>query len=132
MKQITVFICFLVGSAAFANGGGYDLKMDLSMNGKHVSSPRLIAREGEVASITQNLNGEKIFIEVVATEKPTANNRAILMSFVVGKISATGEKTIVSTPKIIALENDKAEVTVNNDQGKESIALSVTAARKAL
>ena len=54
------------------------------------------------------------------------------MSFVVRKISATGEKTIVSTPKIIALENDKAEVTVNNDQGKESIALSVTAARKAL
>jgi hypothetical protein len=132
MGKITTLICILVGSSAFASTNGYDLKMELSMNGKHVSSPRVITKEGETASITQDSNGEKIFMDVIATEKPTDNKQAILMKFVVGTISATGEKKIVSTPQIIALENQKAEIKVGNQPGKEDLALSVIATRKAL
>lgn len=131
MKKITTIFLLLIGSPAFASTIGYDLKVELSMNGKHVSSPRLITREGETASITQESNGKKIFMDVIAMEEPTDNQQGILMSFVVGTISAMGEKKIVSTPKIITLENEEAQITVGQ-QGQEELSLSIVATRKVL
>lgn len=43
MKLFAIVLAF-VGSSAFASTNGYDLKMDLSLNGKHVSSPRVIVK----------------------------------------------------------------------------------------
>lgn len=132
MGKFTTFIFFLVGSSAMASTNGYDIKMELSMNGKYVASPRVITKVGETASITQDSNGEKVFVEVNATEKPTNNKQAILMKFVVGTISATGEKKIVSTPQIITVENQKAKITVGTPQGQEAFSLSVIATREIL
>lgn len=132
MGKLMALICFLVGSSALANTNAYELKMELSMNGKHVSSPRLITEEGKQASITQESDGKKMFIDVIATEKETDNKQAILMKFVIGTISATGKKTIVSTPQIISLENLKAEITIGDQPGKEDLSLAVVATRKIL
>ncbi len=132
MEKFMGLICFLVGSTVLASTNAYDLKIELSMNGKYVSSPRLITEEGKQASITQESEGKKIFIDVIATEKPTGSKQAILMKFVIGTISATGEKKIVSTPKIITLENKKAEITIGDQPGKEDLSLSVVATRKTL
>lgn len=120
----------LVGSPALAKSNAYDLKMELSLNGKHVSSPRILTKEGESASVTQEANGEKVFLDVIATEKPTNNKPGILLKFVVGTVSATGEKTTVSTPQIIALENEKAQISVTAKDREMS--LSVSASRKTL
>lgn len=48
----------IIGSSAFASNNGYDLKMDLSMNGKHVSSPRIIVKAGKIVSKPQILAKE--------------------------------------------------------------------------
>jgi len=122
----------LFSSSAFATSAGYEMKMELSIKGKHVSSSSLITIAGEKASITQRMEKSKngTFIEVVATEDQ-GEGKGILMNFVVGTIDRDGNKTILASPSIIAKENEKAEVSVG-DNGKEEYALSVVASRKAL
>jgi hypothetical protein len=132
MKTITALFSLLISSSVFASTNGYDLKIELSMHGKHVSSPRVTTKEGEVASVTQEANGEKIFMDVIATEKPTNNKQAILMKFVIGTISAEGIRTVVATPQVISIANEKAQITLSNEQGKEDLSVSVIASRKAL
>lgn len=127
-----IALCFLIGSSAFANTNGYDLKMDLAINGKHISSPRVITKAGETASITQESNGQKIFVDVVATEQSKDNKQAILMNFAVGTISATGEKNVLFTPEVATLENEKAEIDLGDRQEPEKVSLSVIAVRKSL
>lgn len=132
MGKILVVMIFLVCNSVFASTNEYDLKMDLSINGKHVSSPRVIAKEGETTSMTQDSNGEKIFMDVIATEQVINNKQSILMKFVIGRFSETGERTILSTPQIITIDNKRAQITVGDKQEKEDLALSVIATRKAL
>lgn len=120
----------MVGSSAFGATNGYDLKMELSMNGKHVSSPRVIVKAGETATVTQKTDTEETFIEVVATEGEIQNNKGILMKMVVGTISSDGQRTIVSRPQILAKENEQALIQVGDKDGEMS--LSVVAKRKSL
>ena len=64
----SLFLC----SLSHASGTAYDLKMDLSLDGKHIASPRVIMKAGQVASIIHDSSaGEKIYLEIVAAEKPT-------------------------------------------------------------
>jgi hypothetical protein len=52
--------------------------MDLSLNGKHVSSPQVVTKEGETTTVIQESNGQKIFMEVVATENPKALSLSVV------------------------------------------------------
>lgn len=131
MGKMLIAMSLLIGSSAFASNG-YDLKMELSMNGKKVSSPRIIVREGETGSITQETSNEKTFIEVVAKEGEIQNHKGIMMNFVVGYIGQDGKRTIVSKTQILTKENETAQITVGNDDGKETMSLSVVAQRKSL
>lgn len=126
-----VMLCLFVGSSAFASNG-YDLKMELSMNGKKVSSPRIVVREGETGSITQETAYEKTFIEVVAKEGSIQNNEGILMNFVVKYVGQGGKRTIVLKPQVLAKENKPAQITMGEEDGKETISLSILAQRKSL
>lgn len=121
----------MVGSSALAATNGYDLKMDLSMNGKHVASPRIIVKAGEMRTVNQKIDTEESFIEVVATEGQIQNNKGIMMSFTVGYIGKNGEKTVVSKPQILAKENEPALITVEKKNGTE-LSLSVLVKRKSL
>ena len=130
MKTIVVALA-LFGSSAFASNA-YDLKMDLSLNKKHVASPRLIVKSGEMNAINQkNANEDEHFIEVIATEGSIQNKKGILMNFTIGTIGKNGEKTILAKPQIIAKENEPAQITIGEKNGAE-VSLSVTATRKSL
>lgn len=130
MKLVAIVLAF-IGSSAFASTNGYDLKMDLSLNGKHVSSPRLIVKAGETAYINQKTDTEESFIEVVATEGSIQNHQGILMNFIVGVIDQNGQRVIKAKPQILANENEAAQITVGENNGDE-ISLSVVATRKSL
>lgn len=106
--------------------------MDLSLNGKHISSPRVIVKAGETATITQKTDTEESFIEVVATEGEVQNHKGIIMNFTVGTIGKSGERTIISRPQILAKENEQAQITVGENGGIENLSLTVLATRKAL
>lgn len=129
MKLIGIIVLVLGGSA-FAGGPGYDLKMDLSMNGKHVFSPRVIAKAGETATATHKTDTEETFIEVIPTEGTIQNKKGILMQMTIGTINKAGQRTVLSKPRVLANENETATMTVENKNSK--ISLSVLVQRKAL
>jgi type II secretory pathway component GspD/PulD (secretin) len=132
MIKVMALFCFFFSTASFAATNGYSMKMELSVKGKLVSSPRIVVKVGEFASVTQDSQGEKTFIEVVATEVPGKKEPAIAMNFVVGTISASGEKTVLANPKIITLENNKAEISQGDQPGQKNLSLSVIVTRVAL
>jgi hypothetical protein len=115
-----------------ASEQGFDLKMNLSLKGEHISSPRVVVKDGEMATVVQNSGSEKTFMEVVATENRVNGKNAISMKFSIGKIDVDGIKRIISEPQIIALENEKAEMILDDKDGRQDISLSVTATRKEL
>ncbi|MBL7688366.1 MAG: hypothetical protein JNJ49_10045 [Bdellovibrionaceae bacterium] len=119
-------------AAGPATKAGYALKMELSMNGKVVSTPQLIVRNGATGSITEESATQKTFIEVTATEGSVQKRQGIMMNFVVGVIAKDGVRTVLSRPSILANENEKAEITIAGKESGETMALSVIAARKTL
>jgi len=130
MKFGVLISCLLVSVSAFATHG-YKLDMELSVDGKNVSSPRLMVLEGKKGSITQESSNEKTFIEVVAKEGWVENHKGIMLNFKVGYIGADGQKTIFANPQVLAKENEPAQITVEN-QNHEKLSLSVIATRKSL
>jgi hypothetical protein len=130
MKLLAIALAF-VGGSALASTNGYDLKMDLSLNGKHVSSPRLIVRAGETAYISQKTDTEETFIEVVADEGSIQNHQGILMNFTVGIIDQNGQRVIKATPQILSKENEASQIRVGKSSSDE-ISLSVVATRKSI
>ncbi len=129
--KLTIIVLAFMSSFAFGSINGYNLKMDLSVNGKHVSSPQLIVMAGEAATITQKTEMEWFSIDVIATEGSIQNQTGILMKFVIGIIRKNGEPMIRVQPQILAKENELAQVTVSGQDGNE-VSLSIIANRKAL
>lgn len=136
MKILIIALALSFSPTLFAANSapttGYDLKMELSMNGKVVSTPRLIVRSGQTGSITEDSATRKTFVEVTAMEGSVQNHKGIIMNFVVGVIGKDGKRTVLSRPNILAKENEKAEIEVSDKESGETLALSVIVARKAL
>lgn len=125
MKTILVAIFLFSNLSALAAPRLYEIKMDLSFNGKKASSPRIIVSEGETGMVTQENSDGKTFVEVTAREGSVQNRQGILMSFVVGAIDKNGNKTILSKPQILAKENQMARFTSGSKDGNEEMSLSV-------
>lgn len=130
MVKILITTCLLIAPNAFAASKMYDLKMDLLINGKRISTPRILVKEGETARVDQEDSRSKSFIEVVAGEGEIQNRKGILMNFTVGYIDKAGKRKIVSQPQVLAKENEIASIEVSNMNGKEKIKLSVLPQRK--
>lgn len=127
MKSIFgALISILCSGAAFASGKVYDVKAELSMNGKMVSSPRFLVAEGTKASVTEQSDARTTFIDLTATESTSKTSPGITMDFVVGFEAKDGTRTILSRPKILAAERERAVIMVKDEQGEE-ISLAVIA-----
>lgn len=133
LLSVLVFTSFNAFSA-IRKTKAYDLKMQLSLNGKIISSPQITAKVGEAALITQKINDtdEMSFIEVTAIDGTILGNTGIMMTFKVGTIDANGEKTIYSKPHVFAKENKEAEIVVEHGTGdsKELMSLTILAKSK--
>lgn len=132
MKTLVVF-AMLFATSAFAKEKGYDIKLELALNGKIISSPRLLVRDGEKAVINQKKDSEESFIEVVAKEGASQDHKGIMMHFKVGRISKGGHRTIISNPQVLVSENKLATFMISDkENGSEQLSLSVLAQRKDL
>lgn len=130
MTKLFLAMISLFSLSALASVNVYDLQIELAMNGQHALSPRVVTPEGEAAMLTLKTEGEGSFIEVVASEGEIQGSKGILMKFVVGVIDEDGQRTILSKPQLLAQENEKAEITIYEDDDKEILSLSVIAQRK--
>lgn len=132
VTRMTAFFLVLSCSSAFARTGAYDLRMELAIDGRHISSPRIVAKADETASITQESGSQKIFLDVKASEQAMSGKPGIHLKFLIGTISSTGQRKVLSSAEIIALEGKEAQITIGHQPGQEDISLAVVATRKAL
>jgi hypothetical protein len=130
--KILAMVLFMAFGTAFASTNSYDVKMDLSINGKEHFSPKVIAEEGKVVTITQkNDKGEETFVDVITTKKDLKNNKdAVAIKFTSGTIDNKGDRHIQFNTKIITLENQLAKITQGSVDGKDELSLSITATRQ--
>ncbi len=124
MKVLGLTFLLIINTAMASTH--YDLKFDLFLHGKHVASPRVMTKEGEIASIIQKTNETETFIDVVATKAANMKN-AVLMNFTIGTINTLGERTTLSKAQIISKENKTATITQHESDGRENLSLTVIA-----
>ena len=134
MKIPIALLCLLFGTSAMAATAAYDLKLELSIDGKTVATSRIVTKRGETATITQqDQNGNGYTIEVLADEGVIEKSKGILMKFKVSRVVVNGTTTLLAAPQILtAKENEKATVSVGNEKEKGLLGLSVIAQRKNL
>jgi hypothetical protein len=129
---IVGLFCFFISVFSYADENIFELKMELYLNGQHISSPRVITKEGEKAVITQeNSSNLKTELEVIVKEEMTPNRKiAIMMDFTISQVSKDGVKTILSKPRILSIYNEQAKIIQSDEDGNEVLNLSVIANKK--
>lgn len=132
MRLSVILAALLFSSSAFAAKKAYKLDMALTVNGDHLSSPKVVVKEGETATVTQQTFDGKNYFDVVAKEGEMMGHKGILMEFRVGQVNKDGSKTIISRPKVLAKEGEEASISVAEDDGKKVLFLKVTANRAKL
>ena len=110
---------------------GFEFKMDLSLNGKHVGSPGIRVLENQMAEISQGTDaGGTYFVSVIAKEAAMQNQEGIMMSLEIGTIAKDGTRTIISKPQLFAKENTPASITTVKTDGTETMTLTVIAKKQ--
>lgn len=129
---VSLVICsFLFSSPLFAaTDKMFSLQMELSIDGKLISSPSVVTADGELASVTQETPNGRTHIEVVTTEGTVGKRKGIMMRFAVSAVDASGKKTYLGRPQIFAYENQPANITVTDDE--RTLSLSVIAQKQTL
>ncbi len=115
MKILIILAATLFSTQLFAATKKFDVKAEISLDGKVVSNPHIVMQPNELASITQRSgNSDAIIIEVIASDYslPKAKD-GIMMKFTISR-NNNGKKTIIGQPQIITHPNETAEIT----QGK--------------
>jgi len=124
-----IFILGLVGSAfALSSENTYQLNLEVKMDGELVNFPNQTVKEGKKTTLVQTHKGKTVHIDILAKEKEIlADERATVeMDFTLSEVLPNGTKTILSNPKIITIENEEAQVSMSNQQGKEEYSVTVT------
>lgn len=128
MKILTLGLLVFVSFSGLAGKKSYNLKLDVSFEDQLVSSTDLQVHENETAKIYQNYSGQKFITEVVSKAfKDPQGSDLIHMNFLVAKIDSEGTKKIVSKSEIIAVPDEKAEITVSGLSKPETLSISVIA-----
>lgn len=127
--KLFLIAALMITSQGFTNPtNSFDVKIDLSWNGKRVSFPSIIVKDKETATVTQKTGDEEDFIEIYATEGKIQKHQGIMMKFTVGSIDKNGTRVVFSQPQILAKENEAAQITVSDkEKGLRELSLSVVA-----
>lgn len=115
----------------FASTKAFDVKAKVSVDGKLISSPHIMTKPNELASISQKVeNNRKILIELTASDYKSKDTKdGIMMKFAISRVEA-GKRTLISTPQIVALPGEEAEIAVGQTATKtESVKIKVIATR---
>lgn len=126
MRMLLIGLVLVSGSVMAAKS--YDLKLDYMVNGKRVSSPQIVVKEGVTSTVFNDSADGKSFIEVTPTKDATDNK--LKMKFAVGTIDEMGERTILARPEMMIEENRMGKITTGENEGTEDMTLSAFAKEK--
>lgn len=127
MSFIAVLALFSV--TAFAKTQKFDLKVNLTVNGKKIASPKLIINEGQRGTISWQNDGEKEahFLEVVAKNDKDFGPDVIFLDLKLGH--GETKKEIETEPEMLVKNNMPGHLTIIDGQSQETMELEVTAKR---
>lgn len=114
------FLILLLCSLTFAGTRSYELKFDMTLDGKNVGGGKVISELGKTSSIIKK---DSHTIEITLNEHPSKNPKAIMINFVV----KDKDGKILSTPKIATSEGVKAKMSQASTEGKEFLSVEVIA-----
>ena len=126
MKILISFLLFISAASASAAKPRIDVKAELLVNGKVIASPRIIAKSGEFAEITQGARNSKERIRMKILAAPTSEKMDEIMvdmdlEYIVG------ERHLRSKPQVIAKAGSEATMTLEESIKGEKIQLKLTA-----
>ena len=138
MKSILIITSILFAQISFAAPTAttpnpasiqkkYDLKIDYSVDGKHIDSPTVILSEGDPTTVTKETADGKFFLTIATVaHKAEPNKKVIALEMIIGKFEKDGKETILSKPKIIANEGETATISIGDAKTKkERISLTI-------
>lgn len=131
MKFLILIVAIFNSQFASAAPQHYQIESKIFVDGKLISSPRVISNSNEPAEITQNSENPKsqLRMKVVASDLTNENvKNGILMKFDVSYF-ANG-RTIKSSPQILAKAGELSSIEVGSDDGMPAMKIEVTASRK--
>jgi hypothetical protein len=108
----------------------YDLQFRLLSDGKEISAPRVIVKEGEKASIVQESVNKKTEIDVVANE--FSNSLTLDVNVRTSEIDGTSKRVKTANFLMNVAENQKAQINFDKERqdGNNFISLFEVTARK--
>lgn len=131
MNVLSFVMGLFMTLAAFAAPTTYHIHSQVFIDGKLISSPRIVTLAGEAAEITQTGDNQTDKFSLKVTPENISNNEikdGILMKF---DIEYTyGSRSIKSSPQVITKSGSEASVSIGKIQGKEEVLLKVTATRE--
>lgn len=129
MKAIILITVCLVSVQTFANTKGFDVKTEITVDRKLVSSPRIIVAPGVMASMShKDETSKEMIVEMVASDYLSGKNSdGILTKF---KVSSNkgGKRTVIATPQFISISGQEAEISVTQNKS-ETFRMKITATR---
>lgn len=131
MKIFLVALGLFVAAAAHATPNTYRIDSQLFIDGKLISSPKIITNAGESAELTQvgNNPNDKLSFKVVPEDFNNDKIKdGILMKFNIEYIY--GSRSVKSSPQIIAKSGSEASISIGKMQNKEEVLLKVIATRE--
>lgn len=130
MKYLITTLLLLLATTAFAATTSYDLKMQISLDGKLISTPEIITHTGVATTFSSGTGTDDISIEVLATETSVNDKKGILLNFVFKTTVKGGQKTSTTSRKaeVLVTEGKPTTFTVGDAKsGKEELSLTVVA-----
>jgi hypothetical protein len=124
-----VIWALLLSLPCFASTKAFDVKAEVSVDGKFISNPHIVTKPNELASINQKLEDNKeILIEMTANDFHSKNPKnGIMMKFTVSRLDA-GKRTVLATPQIVALPGEEAMMEIGKANA-ETVKVKVIATR---
>lgn len=109
-------VAVMVSSACVKNQ--YDLQMRLLSEGKEISAPRVVVREGEKATIIEETGNKKTQIDILAKE--VQNSIALDVNVRTSESGQTGSLVHTGSFLINVTPNEKAQINFNKYQSDSS------------
>jgi hypothetical protein len=129
MKKYLALFLSILSFSAFSSEG-YKLDMNVLLDGKVVSRPKIIVEKGKKAILTQEDSKSKMMTEIsiVVTEGEVQGSKGILLNLEIMHKEGEARK-VIARPQVLISEGKEALFETANNDGTNKMELKVIATR---
>ena len=127
MKNFLLLCIFLFSTSSMAMipKKTFKVSMDLVSNEKVISNPKMIIKEGRIATAISGPKTKRTYFEILANQKNPLNENEILLELRVGYINDNGTKSVIAKPKLTATSGKETLLTIIDPNNNEDLTLRI-------